>query len=257
MKIAVYLDEVADDPIEACEQIKLAGLQNICLRQVRSYNVAEATDDACQNLIQTIRKYEFNVICVASCFGRLSQKNLMPIPEVQRAIQIAAYFKAKYLRFFNGLGRERADKQLAYWMNYISNECLKSNVIPLLEIDPEATIQNPLDIEALLKAYPSWRLLYDPALLVLRHRIDPYILYWSKLKSYIAAADLHDYKIGSGLRLIGSGDCRWLETLKDMKQSGYDGYLLIEHGMRHSLKSKAKGPHLLRAILDQLNRLIS
>lgn len=259
-KLAVYLDELDDDPIAACALARTIGISAICLRRVWATNIGKATDDACKLLINAIRHNNLDVLAICTDDGRIPAGQLVYNQAVKRSLVIASYFRAKFFRPFAGLKIKidnNTDDAVAAWMTAIGGECEKSALIPLLEIDHDAYAFEPAEIGALLERHKNWSLLYDPALLVVRRNQNPYIKYWSLLRNRVAAIDLHDFKIGSGFVPIGVGDCFFTDTIRDCLSNQYQGWFIIEPGVTRRIGVTATRQEITQAVIANYIQMVA
>lgn len=259
--LAVYLDELDADPFRACEIARSLGIEHICLRRVWSTNIGRATDDACKQLIAAIRKAKLSVLMICTEDGRCPAESLMYDQTIKRSLMIAAYFKARFFRPFIGLNAPRLssdhDAALAKideWMDAIGGECARTSAangtVPLLEIDPDAQLFEANDVAALLDKHKSWKLLYDPSLLIAKRNQNPMERYWYLLRNRVGAIDLHDFKRGSGFVPVGVGDCLMNETIADCVTNRYDGWFVIEPGVARRSNPSMSRKAIAQAVID-------
>lgn len=233
--LAIYLDELSDDPLQACAFAKALDFKYVVLRQLWSTNTGSASDQACQRLAGALRKNGLQPIMIASECG-LEPADQLPIPDqaAARAILIAAYFRVKFIRFFVGKAvfNTSARARIDQWMYALSEQCGRVNIKPILEVDQKSHIFTGHLVVDLLNAHPGWGYLYDPVQLVAAQKQDPYERYWLVLKAKVSAVDLHDVKIGRGFVTVGNGDCYWAKTAIDIKATKSDNrWYFVEHGL--------------------------
>ena len=239
-KLAAYLDELSGDTTEACQLAAAAGFKSVCLKKAWNVGIGTATgtgatDAQCQRHKEQLSKNGLNAQMVHTDIGDVPAEQLLDhLETAKRAIDIANFFGAKHIRFGTGnkpLVKEQAAARQQLWFSEIEKLLVGRNITPLLEVTPQGFSQEPAEIAALLNENKKWQLLYDPALLLINRRIDPFVKFWSLLKGRTGAIDLRDLKIGVGPRPVGHGDCRCLETLQDAANSHFDGFLYIEPGL--------------------------
>lgn len=260
--LAVYLDELDDDPIRACEIARSIGLERVCLRRVWSVNISKATDDACKQLLGAIRKAKLSVLTVCTDDARQPAENLTFDQNIRRSLLIASYFKAKYFRPHIGLNTPRLPGQeemilerVNEWMDAIGGECTRSAMVPLLEIDPDGQVSEPADVAAILERQPVWKVLYDPSLLIARRNQNPLTRYWYLLRSRVAVVDLHDFKQGVGFVPAGAGDCFFPETMRDCVANGYSGWFVVEPGVSRRSHPSANRKEIAQAVIGNFIKM--
>ena len=244
-RMAGYLDEAGDDPASAIDTLKIHSITNVCLRQLWTGNVLDVSDQAVRKAKALLDESGFKVIMLVTNLGDVPPEELSSVPseKLDRAFLLASYFGAANIRFRVGRAQtERTgDKAVMAWMESIQSSSIKANIMPLLEPSWDQYVAEPVDIARLLSAFPRWKLLYDPAQLCVQRKIDPFVKYWTLLKSRVGAIDLHDLKIGHNFCPPGQGDCMLGRTLQDATESKYTGWYFMEPGM-----GRRYGPALTR-----------
>jgi len=230
LKLAAYLDEAGEDPETGCATLKSLGIPYLALRHVWTSNVCAATDQSCQTLKALFKSHELTVIMVASELGQVPANTLSSIPKesIDRVFDVASYFGASYIRIYTGLEAPDADKHVRDWLHMITERSISANITPLLEISHASSIYRPVDVVQWLNKFKRWKLLYDPAQLIIRQSQDPFIRYWTLLKQYVGAIDIHDFKIGHGHKPIGFGDTKIQATLNDANTTNFGGWYFLE-----------------------------
>ncbi len=260
LKLAAYSDEAGDDIATACQTLQQTGINYAVLRTIIGKgNVCDLSDKECQSLKQTLHEHRISPIILISNLGDVSQSDLQKINQnkIARTFNIATYFKVSYLRINIGKSQEHLDgAAVNAWMNLMSEQCRRSNLVPLLEIAHDSATFKPTEIVTTLAEHKDWQLLYDPAQFIIRQNQDPFVKYWTLLKNKVAVFDLRDLKIGYGFKPIGFGDAKIKLTLDDAIKSHYDGWYCLEPslGYRH-------GPAVTRSAtfklaLEALERLL-
>ena len=236
-KLAVYLDELDIDPSNACVLARNLNFKTVCLRRVWTTNVGRATDDACRIVMSAIQANNLEVLAVCTDHGQTN--NLTVDNSIERSIIIGGYFRAKYMRFFAGTGRGQVASYrigaplsdvAKSWFTGIGDLCVKHKITPLLEIESGATFFEPEEVLRVLAVHPAWRLLYDPAQLVIGRNHNPFERYWLKMRDKVEAIDLHDFLPSAGFVPIGSGNGRVGDTIYDAISSNYNGWYIVEPG---------------------------
>jgi len=238
LRVAAYLEEAGEDPETACDNLLELDIPYIALKQVWTDNIGRIPDPACQKLQKVIQSKKMTVIMLATELGEVSADELKSVrdEEIERIFNRAAYFQAPFIRI--GIGKSCSvdcHDEVNEWMNRITHKAIQYNVTPVIEITHNSFVDKPSDIATILLTHKRWKLLYDPAQYILRKKQDPFIKYWTLLKSNTAVIDVRDLKIGKGFKAPGFGDSRIGDTIKDAIDSNYDGWYVIEPslGRRH------------------------
>lgn len=229
-RLAAYLDEASEDPLGACEVLKQHSFSNVALRHAWSENVCGLQDHACNRLRTALTDAELQVVLVASTLGQVPATDLGTISDeqIRRVFDVTKYFGAKFIRIAAGHTATGAEKQVSDWMARIEDFAIADVVVPVLELTEDAYLYQPATLAMAMGAHRRWRLLYDPAQLIIRRHLDPFVKYWTLLKRSVALIDLHDYKIGHGFKPPGFGDAKLDLTLRDAITSGYSGWYILE-----------------------------
>lgn len=236
--IAVYTDELAEEPETACQLARGLGLQNVVLRRVWGGNIGNCLDKNCKKILAATKKNALKIVALATEDGRVPAHELgnpASINAFRRNLVLANYFHAKQIRLYAGMRTNKEshvniEPKIRNWMNLVAQECRASSIVPVLEIDPEAYYFEPHPILALLRGTQGWKLQYDPALLMLRRNHNHIESYWSVLRDYVANIDLHDCQANAGFVPVGSGKCMWPALIEDCVQSGFTGWMFVEPG---------------------------
>jgi hypothetical protein len=260
LKLAAYLDEAGEDPISACSVLNKAGISYVVLRYAWSGNVCDVSDQACQRLKQALSDNNLSVVTVISDLGKVEPKLLSHIPQEQidRVFNVVSYFKAGSVRVLTGTRtREPSDDSIRQWMQLITDRCLQANIVPLMEITEDAAIFQASDVAQWLAKFRRWRLLYDPVQLIIRQNQDPFLRYWTLLKSFAAAIDLRDFKIGHGYKPPGFGDAKVKLTLDDTIKSNFKGWYFIEPSLGRRFGGATTKQETFNMALEALEVLLA
>lgn len=231
MKLAAYLEEAGEDPAVGCQNLAANNIRYVVLKHVWNGNICDISDTGHQKLHKLLEDNDLTVIAIASEIGRVeaTQVNRISAPTFQKAFDVAQYYKAPYVRFYAGTKtRDDAVSSVKDWMQKISEESLKRNIVPLLEITSDSHHYQASQAATLLAGFKRWRLLYDPVQFILKQNQDPFTRYWTLLKGFAAAIDIRDYKIGRGFKPCGYGDSKIALTITNTIAERYDGWYFLE-----------------------------
>jgi sugar phosphate isomerase/epimerase len=242
LKVAAYLDEAGEDPQAACEAITDININYAVLRNAWTNSVVESSDRACAKLKKILTDNNVTPVAIISKLGDVPATQLMQTPEgkVNRVFDVATYYGAQLVRIQIGnKSPGQAREAINAWMERITKKSIDYNIAVVFEVTPDSHITSATELAELLKQYRRWRLLYDPAQFILKQNLDPFVKYWTLLKSSVGAIDVRDLKIGHGYKAVGMGNCRTMESSKDAVYSSYRGWFFMEPslGRRHGSAS--------------------
>lgn len=231
LKLAAYLDEAGEDPERGCKTLNKNQIFYTALRHVWTGNICETSDIGHQRLSKILVEHNITTIMIASELGNVDSKLLARIndDQIDKAVNVCQYYHAPLMRVY--IGKENKNTSLLEidtWMERISAKCLNNGITPLLEIVAGSQIHNASEIAQLLSRHKYWKLLYDPVALIMKQNIDPFIRYWTLLKSHAAVIDIRDMKIGKGFKPAGFGDSKINMTIRDAIESKYKGWFILE-----------------------------
>lgn len=234
LQLAAYLNEAGDDPKDAAATLKRNGIKYACLRRAWGRDIFRMTDDACGLVREILEENGLTPVLLASTIGDVPIQNVADQEaDLDRALMICGFLKCPAIQISLG-NATRGDmnhKYLYRWMEIVKNKCLSANVKSVFEIDYRHCINSPAEIAQILKQFTSWSLLYDPAQLVAKRKVQPFTKYWSLLRDRVSHFDIHDYASGAGPRPPGHGDGQIDLTLNDAIISGFKGRYCLEPGM--------------------------
>lgn len=259
VKLAAYLDEAHDDPLQAIKVIKQCGMHYAALRMAWGSQIHLLKDDLISALRSELINNDVTPILLYGNLGDIDDGQLETISDesIDRVMQVATYFKINHIRFGIGIkegqphsvGYKSNNGTIDKWLKKIQSAAISYGVVPLLEAK-----RNEMMIDR-LKAYPKWRILFDPAQFVISSVTDVYDKYYNNLKQYISVIELHDYKTGYGHKPIGFGNGMIKQIITDCENNRYSGWYILEHslGRRYaSYKSKHEVFAMSKQALDNI-----
>ena len=234
LKLAAYLNEAGDDPADAAAVLKKNGIKHVCLRRAWGRDIFRMTDDACGLIRDIIEENELKPVLLASTIGDVPIQNVIDhSDDLDRALMICDFLGCSSLQVSLGIASksDMNHKYLDRWMKVVTNKCLSANIKPVFEIDYHHCVNSPAEITQVLQKFGVWSILYDPAKLIAKRKIQPFTKYWSLLKGRVSHFDIHDYSPGAGPKPPGHGDAQIDLTLNDAVISGFDGWYCLEPGI--------------------------
>ena len=240
-KLSAIADEIDDDLAEQFRVSRSLGLSYIELRSAWNTNVVDLSDQQLAVVRAQLRSHGLRVSSVASPVGKVMiTDELAPeLERLRRAIHIAEYLDAPYVRIFSFFIPEGCDPsmhrdEVITRMTAFARLGEQSGVVLLNENGKGLYGETPercLDIiESVRSAFLA--VAWDSANFVhigLRPFDDAYLI----LRPYLAYVQLKDALFDSGTTVpAGRGDGQLAETVRALSDDGYDGFLSLEphHG---------------------------
>ena len=230
VKLATYLDEAGEDPASSCLTCVKHEINYVALRQLWANNVQLCTDDGCTQIHKMLKDNNLSVVLLASDIGLVTPAaDLMKLQvSLRRLLDLAFYFKSPMIRVGVGLADKSALSVVREWMQFVQERCIEGGITPVLEVSHGCSLFNTIDLVTTISKYRRWKLLYDPAQLIVRQAMDPFVKYWPLIKPYVAAIDVHDYKIGHGHKPVGYGDAKIVQTMRDASSFMPECWYMLE-----------------------------
>jgi hypothetical protein len=231
LKVAAYLEDAGEDPASACKAIKEAGINYAVIRHVWTSNIKDLSDNGCVKLRGILSDSGITPIAIISSISDIPATDLPSIDEkiIDRTFNLVKYFNVPLLGLTCGQQTSvNADNQINDWLTRIANKSTSFNITSLVETTTKGQISTAAEFAVLLAKHSRIKLLYDPAQLIIRQNIDPFVKYWTLLKRYVGAIDVRDYKIGRGFKPVGFGDTNIARTVTDAMNSTYKGWFFFE-----------------------------
>ncbi len=236
LKIAAYLDEAHEDPFESIKVIAKANIHYVALRLFKDRNICDIDEIQLTQLRSALQKNSISPILLYSEIGVKTPLHLLDYDLINRALNIANYFRTEYIHFGIGSLANDGTTTVKNWMNKIAVACQNASIIPVYEYKNQHEWRGLDRLIEVMQENRAWRLIYDPSHYVSKQTIDPYDKYWVRIREYVDIVDIHDYKTGVGHKPLGFGDCRLSDTLQDIKNNKKQCWVLMEPklGHRHS-----------------------
>ena len=237
IRLAAYLDEIHDDPDKAGELLTSKSISNVVLRRAWCRDIYSMPDNAIGILDSILTKRGLTPVLLHTDIGCVKPENLVTEePKLVRAMQICSYLKCRAIRI--GIGLIPADhintvypnhiELIHKWLSYASMLSLSYDRSLLLELDYSCYYNQPASVTVLLNKFKRLGLIYDPALLVTRPRVDPFVKFWSLLKSKVGFIDIHDFKTGDSAKPAGFGDAQLDVLIADALVCKFAGWFCLE-----------------------------
>jgi len=236
------------------------GIRYACLRKAWSRDIYTMPDEALVKVSEILKEHSVEPVLLVTNIGACTVDKLREEAreELKAALNICSFFKCKAIRVAIGVSpaSSRDKAAIEEWMHHVSGACISANVIPTVELSLNMAIAEPAELAHLLNGHKRWSIIYDPAVLIMHRRVDPYIRYWALLKQRVSHLDIHDYSIGKAPKLPGHGDAKLDLTISDAATSNFKGYYCIEPGMGRRQGSMTSKRAIFEAALESFKKLL-
>lgn len=259
IKLAAYLDEAGDDPASSCSVLIKNDIRYVALRQLWANNITNLSDDACQQTLKLLKDHELTPILLASDVGMMLPASQLIRAEQQlnRLLDLAQYFKSQYVRVGVGLQEKNSDAAVKQWMQHVQEKSIVAGITPVLELTHGSSLFGTVELVTMLARFRRWKLLYDPAQLIIKQVMDPFVKYWPLIKQSVVALDIHDFKIGHGHKPAGYGDARIKQTINDAASFLPECWYFLEPGLGRKYGSALTKSDVFKLALDAMVALES
>jgi len=250
VKLAVYTDEVFDDPDKACELLAAKKIFGVCLRRGWCREIYNMPDNAISILDGILSKHGMQPVLLHTEIGCTDPNQLSAEePKLVRAMQICKYLKCKAVRVGFGTSSKptvepssisqivpkfstsQSTELIQKWLATASGLSISYDVQLLFEPEANSYYNQAASIAILLNKFRRLNLLFDPAMLVMRTKSNPFVKFWSLLKSRTTFIDIHDFKTGDAAKPAGFGDAQLDVLVADALASNFSGWFCLEPGL--------------------------
>lgn len=265
--ISAFADEISDDPQVQMDTLEANGIRFVELRGALGLNVMKFSNEQAADLKRQFTDRGFGVSCIASPIGkvRIDEDYRRHFDDFQRAVDLAEFFNARYIRIFSYYppeGQDIAD----YRGDVVARlsekvECIaERNVTLVMENESNLFGAYPERCAYLHAAIPSDKLVmaFDPANFVNMNVRHVYQTCWLPLRQYVGYFHIKDFKYGEKEHAVpaGEGDGDIPEVLRDAAADGYDGFLALEPHLGKAMHSTGQtGPEQFKRAADALKRI--
>ncbi len=233
LKTAIYLDQLNNDPFRACEIASKIGVTHVCLRRIWSTNICKVEDQIREDLRGKLNELNLGVALISTDLGKSSAEVLdRELDHIPWALQVCNRFNCSYLGVMCGRrsGHPSALAVVDGWLSTISDLSLSANVVPTAFLGHGTVFNEPVDIAGFLRKYKRWKVVYDPAVLVLTSDVDPFKKFWSLFRNRISHLSLRDGKPGSSKIAPGRGKSQLERTISDCVLSQFADWVCLDAG---------------------------
>ena len=265
-RLSALADEISGDLDEQIQVLKEHDIQHLELRSVNGVGVLDISITELEEIYQHLGGKGFSVSAIASPIGKIPiTQDFEPHLELFRqAIKAAQVMHTDSIRMFSffipaGQNPDRYRFEvLRRWRIFV--ETARPYGLTLLHENEKEIYGDTADrcldlLESLDCTFV--KAIFDPANFVQCHE-EVYPRAWQMLQKHVAYLHIKDaLRVDGSVTPAGQGDGRLFELLRDLKNSGYYGYLSLEPHLDNSLPGG--GPKMFgvaaRALKEILNKL--
>jgi sugar phosphate isomerase/epimerase len=261
-----FADEISPDLDEQVATLRAENMRWLELRGAWDTNVLDLTDEQVERARQTLAEAGIGVSSIGSPIGKIAiTDDFAPhLARFHRAIEVARRFDAPYIRIFSFFIPEGEDPvrwrgEVIDRLGQIVAAAEGQNVTLLHENEKHIYGDVPERCLDILRAIdsPSFRAAWDPANFV-QCGVRPFDQGYAALRPYIAYVHVKDAKLDGGdVVPAGEGDGQVRETVRALRDSGFDGFFSMEpHLAVAGPFSGFSGPELFRLAVQRFTAIL-
>jgi sugar phosphate isomerase/epimerase len=232
-----FADEIADDFETQCRMLDQLGIRAIELRSAWGTNVLDLDDDQLKQVRDTLDEHSILTSSIGSPIGKIpiTEDFTAHLDQFDRALHIAEVLTAPYIRLFSfflpaGADPDRHRDEVLQRIAALTERAKGRDVVLLHENEKLIYGDIPsrcLDIVESIGS-PQLKLVWDAANFV-QCGIRPYSEGYAALRPYLAYIQIKDAVLKTGHVVpAGEGDGEMVETLRALRDDGFDGYFSLE-----------------------------
>ncbi|TJY42419.1 sugar phosphate isomerase/epimerase [Cohnella pontilimi] len=232
-----FADEISDDLEKQLDVMASEGIAHLELRSVWGKNVLQLTDQEAAHIKERLEDRGFKVSSIGSPLGKIGIADdfAAHMKDAERAVQLAKYFGAPYIRIFSfflpeGEAAEGYRDQVMFRMKQFTQLAEQSGVVMLLENETEVygdIAERCLDILETCRS-SQLQAAFDPANYV-QCGESPISKSYPLVAPFVSYIHVKDAIMGSGKVVpAGEGDGELRRLLSILKEKEYDGFMSLE-----------------------------
>ncbi|MDP9379960.1 MAG: sugar phosphate isomerase/epimerase [Chloroflexota bacterium] len=261
-----FADEISDDLETQLDTLGAEGIRHLELRAVWGKNVLKLSDDELAKVKQRLAQAGVGVSSIGSPIGKIPVTDPFEphLRSFMRALHVAGMMGAPYVRLFSFFIPEGKDPaayrdEVLKRMGRLADAARPYGVTLLHENEKHIYGDVPERCLDILQSVGSsnLRAAWDPANFV-QCGVRPHTQGYEMLRPYIEYVHVKDSIMETGQVLpAGQGDGEVRETLRALKDSGFDGYFSLEPHLSSSGPfSGFSGPDLYRKAVQAFKGLL-
>jgi|SRR4051794_1965361 sugar phosphate isomerase/epimerase len=266
-QLSGFADEIAPELTAQCDLLGRLGMRHLELRSAWDVNVLDLDDAQLRTVRDVLSRYGITVSAIGSPIGKIYLDDDFDehCARMEHAADVAALLGVRHIRMFSFFLRPGDDParhrdSVLHRLTALTRIAEKHDVVLVHENEKDIYGDIPARCLDIVESVGSdhLRLTWDPANFVqvgCAPFDDGYVL----LRPHLAYVQIKDAVAGTGAVVpAGQGDGQVLETLRALRDDGFDGYVSLEPhlGVGHRLGGFS-GPELFtqawRALITMLD----
>ena len=249
-----FADEISPDFETQCQLLQQLGMQYMEFRSAWGTNILDLDDAQLATAKELLQRYGLKVSSIGSPLGKIfiDEDFDAHLVRAKRAVQVANYFGAPFIRIFSFFMREgmNADDhrdEVLRRMRALADEAEQGDVIMVHENEKDIYGDIPRRCADIITSVdsPNLRAAWDAANYV-QVGVRPFDDGWSIIRPHLAYMQIKDAIAATGeVVAAGRGDGQMVETIRALRADGFDGFFSLEPhlGSAHALGGFS-GPEL-------------
>ena len=232
-----FSDEISPDLEEQCALVRKLGMTHLEFRSAWGTNVLDLDGEQLARATKILDAHGLQVSSVGSPIGKISIDEDFDthLDRARHAVDVAHHFGARYIRifsFFIPAGEDPDDHrdEVLRRMTALARIAEQGDVIFLHENEKDIYGDVPrrcVDILATVGS-PNLRAAWDAANFV-QVGVRPHTEGFAALRPYLEYVQIKDAQLATGeVVAAGRGDGEVVETIRALRQDGYDGFFSLE-----------------------------
>lgn len=274
IRLSAFADEISPRLDEQIATLEHEGLHFIDLRGVDEINVLDLSDQQVADVKRSLDDHGIGVAAIASPIGKVPIDGSFDdhLHRFERAITLARFFDARYIRIFSFYPPASADTssgsapvdpssyrdEVLRRLREMTARARAADVVLLHENEKDIygdTIARCRDIHESIPG-THLRAAFDPANFIQCGQV-PYPDAYDALRPWVSYVHVKDALADGHVVAAGDGVARWPDLLRRLRGDGYDGFLALEpHLMTEGQFQGFSGPVLFGQAAQALQRLL-
>lgn len=232
-----FSDEISPDLEEQCALVRKLGMTHLEFRSAWGTNVLDLDGEQVARAKKILDAHGLQVSSIGSPIGKISIDEDFDthLDRAGHAVDVAHHFGARYIRIFSFFipdGEDPDDHrdEVLRRMTALARIAEQGDVIFLHENEKHIYGDVPrrcVDILATVGS-PNLRAAWDAANFV-QVGVSPHTEGFAALRPYLEYVQIKDAQLATGeVVAAGRGDGEVVETIRALRQDGYDGFFSLE-----------------------------